>query len=203
MIVARLRYGDLFTNLSTGVVLIERKTPNDLLASIRDGRAFEQVRGMTEAARFVFVVIHGSLTYNRDDQAVADGRPTGWNGQSVRMALVALQGAGAIVVQTHSGGYVELVKHLLAWCAKADSKWAMRKAVHWLPRDAKRDFLAQLPGVGSERVDALIEHFGDRPLVELLRCAILRQVICRPCGGELRSTKCVSFSVCEPRNASE
>lgn len=171
LLISRLSCGDIFAHLDNGIFLVERKTPNDLLASIGDGRVFDQVRAMVEIARFVFVLIHGSLTYNHEGKAVADGRFSGWNAWSVEMALVALQAAGAIVVQTGARGHVETVKHLMAWCEKADDKWSMRKVVHWLPREGKRDFLAQLPGVGGERVDSLIGDLGDRPLIELLRHA--------------------------------
>ena len=171
LIITRLDCGDLFVLLNTGIVLIERKTPSDLLASIGDGRVFEQVRGMVESARFVFVVVHGTLAYTHDGKAVADGRVTGWNPWSIEMALVALQAAGAIVVQTNAGGYVETVKRLLAWCENADERWVKRKVIHWLPSEAKRDFLTQLPGVGGQRIDTLVECYGDRPLIELLRRA--------------------------------
>ena len=96
--VAPLQYGDALIATSDGEMLaIERKTPEDLLGSIADGRVFNQITGMLESTRWTYLVIAGLLE-SRGGHIICDRGATGWTHAAVWGALADIQEMGARVV---------------------------------------------------------------------------------------------------------
>ena len=80
-----------------GILRVERKDPNDLLASIGDGRLSQQVDAMVKSGAWSAVIVTGSLSYDAEDMLCVNGRSTNWHGNRVRGAIRACQWAGALV----------------------------------------------------------------------------------------------------------
>ena len=168
--------GDLWIELETGIMIVERKTPDDLTASIADGRLFRQSEHIPRLCRFPFLVVDGELRYSDDGFLFGvRGRlgyvKTGWRKDSIEAALIKAQMHGMILVRDCEN-YILQLGHLIAMCERADVAHVNRyKARNQNPFEdatqAKIDFLAQLPGVGTERAAKLVEAM-DGGVMELI-----------------------------------
>ena len=162
--VSQLAAGDVNVPTPNGLLAIERKTPSDLLSSISDGRLFDQARAMVESARFALIVVPGSLLYDRDDFAVADGRVTRWRGVSVRAAIRAVQWAGCAVEIVPAGQFVRAVQEAIEGASKERIPAQVQHALTFETLDLRTDYLAGPPGthVGPKRALSLMKWSGGR-----------------------------------------
>ena len=175
--------GDLFVQLDNGdSIIFERKQlPDDLTASISDGRLFEQAVSIPRVARFSFLMLCGELRYSERDRLMALrlGKgfvETGWLRESIEMALLRCQAEGMMVVTCSS--YPDKVRRLVQWCSGIDCPHTSRRRVvqnPFAPDQDKIDFIAQLPGVGAERAANLIKIYPELCLNDLLIVACVPQ----------------------------
>ncbi len=149
----QLVVGDVNVTTPNGPLAIERKTSNDLLSSIADGRIFDQAERMLDRDRFAFAsfIIHGSLLYNSDDKAVADGRHSKWNGASVRAALRTIQGAGCLVEIVKANEFVRTVQEVIRTVSKESHVHTKKPAITLETMDPRVAWLAGIPGIGPKR----------------------------------------------------
>jgi len=81
---------DLLVYTSRGPIPLERKKiPDDLLASVSDGRLARELIAMREVSRFYIVILHGRFTYKRDGELVMRGRK--WTKTGVTNLLRTIQ----------------------------------------------------------------------------------------------------------------
>lgn len=173
--------GDLLATLDTGTLVIERKETSDFVASIADGRLFEQANHIPELATFAFVVVDGEFKYSDDGYLMGvRGRlgyiKTGWTRKVVQSALVSIQDPrqyGIGIYLTHGESYAEAIETIIRQCEKEPTAHTTRvkhRAVN--PFDdgtqAKIDFLAGFPSVGTERAANLVQAYPDKTIAELL-----------------------------------
>ncbi len=158
--ISKLTAGDISIPLNTGLLLIERKTPGDLLGSIGDGRVFEQVERMAMLARFSAVVIHGSLIFH-EDGVIANGRRTKWNSMSVQHSMWAMQWAGSAVVVVPEGAYPQTVEALIHLAEKPKRRAKRERAITFPPMDPRVEFMCGIPGLGPIRSEMLMEWVGQ------------------------------------------
>jgi ERCC4-type nuclease len=159
VIPVKLQAGDINVPLPNGkLVIIERKETSDLLASIGDGRLFEQCERMVTLSPFSFIVVNGGLHYNEDDMVCIDGRITNWHGRSVRNAVLAVQMAGCSVAYTEGVGLVTILDEIISLCGKPDHSPSAHheRAMTFPPIDKRVEILSQFPGVGTKRAEALL-----------------------------------------------
>jgi len=169
--ISQLIAGDIAIPLETGLLLIERKKPHDLLASISDNRLFDQAQRMVEQGRFALTLVTGSIVYNNDDRVVADGQLTNWRGSSVRGALRAIQWAGCAVEYCTAAEYPQKVREAARVASRTDHYKIDRERtkpppISFYPDDRERwaatEFLTGIPGVGRKRAEALIDWVSPR-----------------------------------------
>lgn len=162
VVVTALDAGDLWASCADGTLLVvERKTPNDLLGSIRDGRLLDQMTRLHERSRWAYLVITGALVHTQAGRVIAENRVTGWDWHAVQGALLSVQEMGVQVIScTGDGDYAATVERL----ARRD-----RAAVKVIdPPTAPRIMttgeviLTALPGVGLERAQALLAEFDGQ-----------------------------------------
>ena len=148
--------GDAWLATDNTTLVIERKTLSDLLASIRDGRLFDQAARMVSQSKWCYEVVT-ELPVVRSGYIFLSGKMTEWKWASVQGALLTLQEIGVEVIWWQDG-YVECLK----WLAGRD-----RDTVHVKPQ--KRDIIMQspaetilcaLPDIGDGRASALLKHCG-------------------------------------------
>ncbi len=177
---ALLRNGDY---LWSGGLLFERKTLSDLLSSLRNCRLLRQAYRLHHFAKRPVLILEGTL-FDLIPQIPAVGRvdddfnrlapPERWSRRLPQLRRVAIQGALIHVA-------VGLGIPILRSTSPSESAWLMRcalgqthpgrkprariRAPHW-PRTTSLErtqlrLLQQLPGVGPDRAQSLLTHFGS------------------------------------------
>lgn len=152
-----LEHGDFQVACDDGnVLLIERKTPSDLLGSLADGRLLVQMAEMSKTSIWSYLLIAGAVTCGADGKAQIDGVPTGWSFAAVQGALLSVQEMGCFVTWAASSSDLESAVVRLARRDRGRMPVApARVPVLLSPGEAA---LAALPGIGPDRLDALMRH---------------------------------------------
>lgn len=153
--------GDLWVATDDGAMLvIERKTPADLLGSIKDGRLFQQVAAIRQKTKWGYVMITGVLAHTLDGNVICDNRTTGWRFDAVQGALLDVQEMGVAVVVCQSDQHYEEAVLRLARRERGEEKAiAPRVQPHVLTEAEK--ILISLPGIGLERAGLILGEFGS------------------------------------------
>jgi len=158
---SKLDFGDLLVTCDDGALLaIERKTPDDLLNSIRENRIWTQLAGCRALSPWAYLMITGELRRGDDGKVWADGRQTGWQWTAVQGALLQAQEMGVFVVYAaDSADYEAAVQRLAARSHHADMLVPPAKEPRILS-DAEK-VLCSLPGIGLEKVGPTIDYTGS------------------------------------------
>jgi len=160
--VTKLEYGDLMaTTDDKALLLIERKTANDLLGSIRDGRLWPQIAGMRKQTPWVYVVVTGELRCSESGYAITSRGETQWAWASVQGALLKAQELGAMVAFARDDDDFEAtVLHISA--RSHNEQELIKPAKTGQTLTDGEQILVSLPGIGQERLEALL-GYTSRP----------------------------------------
>jgi ERCC4-type nuclease len=168
--ITMLETGDAWVACEDGhILLIERKTSDDLLNSLRDGRLLEQISRLVEPRHnqylrgeqqtyWPYLVITGELRPNHNGK-VWTGRETGWAWNAVQGALLTVQEMGCYVVQCPSDTEYSSTVMMLSTREHKDTVDIFPQRMP-LPISAKEAFLCALPEIGIERARAILEWSG-------------------------------------------
>lgn len=161
--VTLLDCGDVWaTTDALDLLIIERKTPSDLLGSIEDGRVFEQIARCRERSQWVYLVITGTLAHSLDGYTIADERVTRWRWRDVQGALLSIQEAGAgIVYCTDDSEFAATVQ----WLGRRErvQEKAIRTRTAARVMTTGEQILTALPGIGLQRAQTLLDEFAGNP----------------------------------------
>ncbi len=153
MIYERLDVGDY---LVSDEVVFERKTVEDLIRSVFDGRLFDQARRLSETYPKPVLVVEGKF----DALWEKTGRAT-----QVRQALLAIAlDYGIRVVYTRDPGDTARVIYYTARREQVERKRPVvihRKRRLETLREKQLYVLQSLPGVGPRLAERLLEYFGS------------------------------------------
>jgi len=140
---------------------IERKTPSDLLNSVRSGRLWVQLSGMRKQTPWAYLVVCGTLAPTAAGGAIAGsrGKGVGWTWASIQGALLKAQELGCMVVEAQDGDFEGAVMRLSERSHRAEMPIEPVRAPR-LYSDAET-LLAALPGIGLERAQALLAYAGS------------------------------------------
>ncbi len=155
--VTLLEWGDVWATTDDGTLLaVERKTTDDLLNSLKDGRLFQQLAGLRGISNYAYLVICGTLTRGPDGKAVTERGQTGWNYQAVQAAILTAQELGVFVIYTSDDQF----EATIAGLGKRSRTGEMREkpVKKFLMLEPGEQVLAALPGIGLERVSALLNY---------------------------------------------
>lgn len=154
---ALLEAGDAWLMVNDDLIVVERKTPQDLLGSIKDDRIFSQAAACRALTPWAYLVITGNLTPGPDGKVVTGHRPTGWDFEAVQGALLTVQELGLYVIYAKDNAdYGPALRRLAARARTGTVTVNPARLIHVLsPGEA---MLAALPGIGIERVRALLGH---------------------------------------------
>lgn len=159
--VTTLEAGDCWASTDDGALLvIERKTPSDLLGSIKDGRLFQQVAAMVKQSKWSYVVISGAMAHTLDGYVITDNRTSGWRWDDIQGALLTCQELGANVVVCQSDQHYEDAVIRLARRERGEVKPLQPRVQAHVLTEAEK-VLISLPGVGLERAGLLLGEFGS------------------------------------------
>ena len=154
--VGTLKTGDFLVN---DLLLIERKTFHDLVASIKDGRIFQQASRLTSAAKHYMIILEGTSQ---------DLKSMKMNRDAIQGVLICLSLKFRIPIlrsisPVETGKLMVRAYRQLAKCENG------RKYLPYRPSPYKRNnklkqqiFMLQgLPGVGPAKAKTLLDKFGS------------------------------------------
>ena len=91
----QLETGDLWVKCEDGnTLIVERKEPTDLMASIADNRLFNQAAKMRQVSNWCYVVVTGKI----DDANFIDDTGRKWTYASIWGALLSVQEMGVMII---------------------------------------------------------------------------------------------------------
>ena len=158
----QLESGDFLLACDDGtMIVVERKTPNDFLNTLRDDRLFPQMEGLVEMRKqgyWPYLLVTGEFATGQGGKVFTD-RETGWNMTAVTGALLSVQELGIFV--THCQGDTDLEAALIRLANRSHKPEMMIQPV----REAKimgvqSSFLCGLPGIGMEKVSQILNYCG-------------------------------------------
>lgn len=156
---ALLDYGDMHVATSDGtLVVIERKTPADLLGTLRDERLFPQVQGLVKLSRWAYVLITGEIRCDTNGNAYTD-RQTGWNWNAVQGALLSISEMGAMV--TYCAGDADVEAAVTRLANRTHERLLIAPARPAGMMDMGMTVLTSLQGVGPDRAEKMLEYCGS------------------------------------------
>ena len=156
--VLELEAGDVWAATEDTVLIIERKTPGDFLNTLRSDRLFKHGAKMEKASDWCYLVITGELQRGANGKVWVGRRQTGWDWSAVQGALLTVQELGVGVVFAGGDEDFEAAVVRLAGRHRGTKYIGQPRISHVLsPGEA---CLAALPGVGLERIGALLEYTG-------------------------------------------
>jgi ERCC4-type nuclease len=159
-VVTLLDAGDIWAVTDDGhTLMIERKTPDDFLNTLRDERLFPQLTRLAEKRQeqqekgekptyWPYLVITDE--FKRNGQKVYTERETGWSWSSLQGALLTIQEMGVMVVTC--GGDSDFEPCVIRLGERNRSEvlnlLPPRQPIMWGPKEA---FIAALPGIGPDK----------------------------------------------------
>jgi ERCC4-type nuclease len=158
--VLSLDHGDLMAATDDGkFILVERKSPDDFLNTLREGRLLPQLSRMIDHTRWAYLVITGDLLRGSNGNVVTDRGLTGWNYSAVEGALISAQEMGIFV--TRCGGAEDYEACILR-LGNRDRNEEMLIMPPKFPAilSASEAVLAALPGIGIERLQTVLAYCG-------------------------------------------
>lgn len=157
-VITLLDAGDLWLAVDNDMLIIERKTASDLLASIADGRLFDQCARMRQQSPWCYLVVAGQMRPNQAGYVIRDEyEVTKWRWDALQGALLTVQELGVSIVYCLPDDFVGCVQRL---ARRARGEVRMQKqAPNFL--SAGEAVLASLPGIGEERIDLLLDFSGS------------------------------------------
>ena len=178
--IATLEYGDFSIMCPDGsTLLIERKTPSDLLGSIKDGRLSNQVAGLVGAGAWPYLLIeipfhadvNGMACYRDGDSRnydtmMPDGTPaksTNWQWVSIQGQLLSIQEMGCAII--YDPDPHNAIKQLIGR-SRNDVKVKPRREPYIF--SPKEQVLMALPGIGSKKALEFLELFNDNVALALM-----------------------------------
>lgn len=161
--VGLLDFGDFWLACEDGtLVIVERKTPNDFLNTLKDDRLFQQMGGLIESKKnlsaWPYILITGEFRLGQGGKVFTD-RETGWDWKSVHGALLSIQEMGVFV--THCAGDTDVEAALIRLSNrshKPDMIISETRTAKFMGISAS--FLCGLPDIGPERVGTILDACG-------------------------------------------
>jgi len=166
--VAFLETGDICAVTDDGAtLLIERKTPEDFLGSLKSDRLFSQLAHMTEERNnqqntgqpmtsWPFLIITDVFTASHDGKVITDLGVTGWGFSAVMGAILSIQEMGVFVVFCNGqADYQDCILRLGRRNRDPEMKLLPPRPANIF--GPKATFLAGLPGIGIERVQQILD----------------------------------------------
>lgn len=178
--IRNLKFGGVPTTVSlldTGDVLavtddnhtlvIERKTPDDFLNSLKDDRLFPQLARMTEirnaqqnngqpVTNWPYLLITDPFTANHDGKVITQRGVTGWSFASVMGTILSIQEMGVFVIFCNGDSdFQDCILRLGRRSRDPEMRILPPRPANIL--GPKYSFLMGLPGVGVNHVQEILD----------------------------------------------
>jgi len=170
VMVTLLSVGDIALATDSGdMILIEHKSPDDLLNSLRDDRLFLQLANMVHETKWAYLLITDQFQRGPNNQVISPRGQTGWGWNSLAGALLTAQELGVFVVYSAGEeGFEDCVLSIGRRSHDPVVKIPPAKMPQIL--NVQEAILASLPGIGFERASAVLALSDGSPAWAL--CAL-------------------------------
>ena len=166
--VTMLETGDVYAVTDDGhTLVIERKTQDDFLNTLKDERLFPQLARMVEkrnaqisngepVTEWAYLVIEEPFTADRAGKVITSRGVTGWTWASLQGTLLSIQELGVMVVYANGAlDYQECILRIGQRNRDAQMRVMPAKTPNVLgPAEV---FLTSLPGIGIERAQEVLQ----------------------------------------------
>lgn len=164
--VMQLDSGDIDLVTTTGHrLVIERKTPDDFLGSLKDERLMVQIARLSELRNettWSYLVITGKFDHDQNGRVITERGVTGWNYDAVQGALLTIQELGVFVLFCQGDqDFEDCIMRLASRSRKPVMNILPARVPNVLGPGA--GLLAALPGIGSEKVMEILRWAGNIP----------------------------------------
>jgi ERCC4-type nuclease len=143
------------------ILVIERKTPNDFLNTLKEDRLFVQAAGLQELRKegyWPYLMITGELQRGQNGHVFTD-RETGWSWTAIEGALLTIQEMGIFI--THCANDFDLEPAIIRLTERSrDEKMILPPARIGKVLGIQAGFLCGLPGIGPEKVSDILAYCG-------------------------------------------
>lgn len=169
--VTMLETGDIYAVTDDGhTLVIERKTQDDFLNTLKDERLFPQMARMVEkrnaqfaagepVTEWAYLVIEEPFTADRNGKVITSRGVTGWTWASLQGTLLSIQELGVMVV--YANGALDYQDCILR-IGRRNRTPEMRVMPAKVPNvlGPAEVFITSLPGIGIERAQEVLEWAG-------------------------------------------
>lgn len=150
---------DFLVTCENGDVLaIERKSPNDLLASIADNRLFNQAARMKELTPYAYVVVTGTIEPGAFGTIPGENKERRWNYASVWGALLSVQELGCSVVFCDGEG--DFIPSMVRLAKRSRDNVRVKPVRQATVFGGQEGVLLALPGIGEQKIYGSDENPG-------------------------------------------
>lgn len=166
--VSMLETGDVLAVTSDNhTLVIERKTPDDFLNSLKDDRLFPQLARMAEIrnaqqnngqpiSNWPYLIITDPFVANRDGKVITQRGVTGWSFSAVEGTLLSIQEMGVFVIFCNGDlDFQDCILRLGRRSRDPEMKILPPRPANVL--GPKYSFLMGLPGVGVNHVQEILD----------------------------------------------
>lgn len=162
-------------------VVIERKTPGDLITSFQTGRFQDQMKRIIEDADYPFLLIEGHLFATRDGFVKFGSQELRWRFTSIQSILMTAQFSGVyLVFSDNNEGTASMVENMFDYFQRDEHMSLMRpKVFKMFPDDmeaTREAIVSMVPGIGPQLAKRLIDRFGTPMEVFLANPEDLQEV---------------------------
>jgi ERCC4-type nuclease len=166
IMVTQLQAGDLWIACEDGVtVIVERKTPADLLESIRDNRLFNQAAKMKELSQWCYLVCDEPILPH-ENGVMVDTKQRDWSFASIQGALLSVQEMGCHVVFCKDRDDFGPCIERLAKRSRSSVKIPPTREPYVI--SPQENVLLALPGIGSKKALDYLGLFGGNLAMALM-----------------------------------
>lgn len=169
--VTMLETGDIYAVTDDGhTLVIERKTQDDFLNTLKDDRLFPQMARMVEkrntqlangepVTEWAYLVIEEPFTADRSGKVITSRGVTGWTWASLQGTLLSIQELGVMVVYANGAlDYQDCILRIGRRSHDAQMRVMPSKVPNVLgPAEV---FITALPGIGIERAQEVLDWAG-------------------------------------------
>ncbi|MEL7626956.1 MAG: ERCC4 domain-containing protein [Anaerolineaceae bacterium] len=164
VVVTALDAGDFWVSTDDNQILvIERKTPEDFLGTLGQGRLFVQGNVLQQernAGKWAYLLITGGISSNAEGYVVVDKRETKWRWTDIQGALLSMQELGVFVHFCNGDGDLEAaIIRLANRDRRPEMKVLPARVGSHLSMQERA--LCALPGIGEEIVGRLLAFCGS------------------------------------------
>lgn len=142
-----LSCGDVkIATLQGDLILIERKTPNDFVGSIKDRRIFNQCAEMVELTKWAYLIFDGLI--------FPQSFPN-WEWASIQGVMVSLQEMGVVIMQVENfhDGVTQIMNR-----SRDEIRVAPRREQYTF--SPQETVLMSLPNIGAKKAQEIMQKCG-------------------------------------------